>query len=109
MALAAIIERREVSQSTMTDGKAANDGMSASARGSFVNRLAVRFGISNVDLNFSQSGERGDLKVPVTNLVTTPVHLASFSRTLSQTVDQYERAFGRIPDSPASSPVKDEG
>lgn len=71
-------------------------------RRAFVNSLSISFGISNVDMNFTQQGDIADELRQQLTLSTTPAHFVRFSRTLSQTVASYERRFGRLPALPDS-------
>lgn len=66
----------------------------------FVNSLSVSFGISNVDMNFTQQGDIADELRQRLTLSTTPAHFVRFSRTLSQSVARYEQRFGPLPTIP---------
>jgi hypothetical protein len=82
-------------------GKGEGEEGAAITRAPFVNRLAVQCDISEVALSFSQEGSASGEEAPRLTVATSPVHLVSFSRVLSQTVANYERDYGRIPDLPA--------
>lgn len=66
----------------------------------FVNSLLLSFGISQVDMKFSQRGDIVSTLRPNLLLTTTPTHFVSFSRAFSDAIDQYERQFGKIPLTP---------
>lgn len=74
----------------------------------FVNCLSVSFGISSIDMNFTQQGDIADELRQRLTLSTTPAHFVRFSRTLSQTVARYEQRFGRLPALPDSCPEQGE-
>ena len=61
------------------------------------NDLAARFTLSEVELRFGQRfGPEGALSVH-TLIVTSPVHLVTFGRVISETIAAYEGRYGVIP------------
>lgn len=64
----------------------------------YANYLDVRFSISEADLRFGQTGEgRDDVPKVVGWVVTTPVHLVAFARTLDRAIARYGERFGPMP------------
>jgi hypothetical protein len=63
----------------------------------YANHLDVAFGVSKVELCFSQAFDAGGNTTPSCLIHTTPVHLVSFGRVISRTIASYEDRFGRIP------------
>lgn len=63
----------------------------------YANHVEVTFNLSEVNLNFGQRGGDG-LITSTSRLLTTPVHLVGFARTIGRTIDSYQQKFGLIPD-----------
>lgn len=72
----------------------------------YTNHVSIAFSLSEVELQFGQVFGPGDLLVPHSWLVTSPIHLVSFGRAIALTILRYERRFGPIP--VAAAPASDE-
>jgi hypothetical protein len=76
----------------------ADDPLPATPPGQrYANHLEVAFGLSQVELCFSQVFDADDRKTLSCLIQTTPVHLVSFGHVISRTIASYEDRFGRIP------------
>jgi hypothetical protein len=63
----------------------------------YANHLEVAFGVSEVELCFSQAFGADSDTTPGCIIQTTPVHLVSFGDVIARTIATYEDKFGRIP------------
>jgi hypothetical protein len=64
----------------------------------YTNHLVIDFVLSEVELSFGQRSDSGSAPDIHTRLVTTPVHLLIFGRTIQAMIARYQDRFGRIPD-----------
>ena len=74
-------------------------GSSVAVR-SYTNHLTVRCSLAEVLLDFGQHYPAPGSPVPVSSLVTSPVHLALFQQQLTGALARYEAEYGALPVSP---------
>jgi Protein of unknown function (DUF3467) len=85
------------------DDGAANETAGGAPQRRYANHVALEFSLSEVQLRFGQVFGPGGFAVH-SWLVTSPVHLVSFSRAIALTIADYESRFGRIPDGADADP-----
>jgi hypothetical protein len=88
-----------ITGSTSRQGQAATqvqDAGTATAR-PYTNHLAVRTSLAEVLLDFGQHYPPSGTLVPVSTLVTSPVHLMLFQEQLTGALARYEAEYGALP------------
>lgn len=81
--------RNKVDQQKTTQGRLASN---------YSNHLQVGFNAFEFLLEFAQFREKDSDVVKVTAIVTSPAFAKAFSRTLSESITNYEQRFGAIPE-----------
>ena len=62
----------------------------------YANDLAVEFSLSEIELRFGQRFALSEALTVHTWIVTSPVHLVTFSRAIAAAISAYESRYGVI-------------